>query len=240
MIDSGPIDRIPRVPLAETIYSRLIEEIVSDRFAIGDRLPTEFELAQTFAVSRPVVRQALGQLQADGIVSSRRGSGTYIQRKPSKSVVGLTATTNFAEVLQGFDLRITLEGLSARLAAMHRSDAQMQRIRDAAQAVADAFASGHARDASADYTFHREIAIAGGNALLVEVLDGIAERLKSGMRVTWSLTREASEERRRRVLDEHQRIVHALMAGDADAADIAMRYHVHQARSRLLDGQLDK
>jgi DNA-binding FadR family transcriptional regulator len=60
------------------------------------------------------------------------------------------------------------------------------------------------------------------------------------MNVTLSLTREASEQRRLRVLDEHDRIVHAIRIGDAESASIAMRYHLDQVRNRLLDRHLDR
>lgn len=233
---------IERIRLSDTIYRRLLNEIVGPDYRVGDRLPTEHTLAKHFAVSRPVVREALRRLQADGIVLSRQGSGTYVQRKPSQRVVDLTGNEpGLREVLQGFELRLSLEALSARLAARNRNDAQLDAIRAAAAALRNAFASDVSRDAEkdADYAFHRAIAEASGNAMLVDVLDGIAERLKAGMRVTLSLTHDASMQRRARVLDEHDRIVHAIESGDADSADIAMRYHIDQARNRLLDGQLD-
>ncbi|MDC6128456.1 FCD domain-containing protein, partial [Burkholderia gladioli] len=68
----------------------------------------------------------------------------------------------------------------------------------------------------------------------------VAERLKAGMHMTLSLTSEASEQRRARVLDEHDRVLKAIRVGDPDSAAIAMRYHVDQARNRLLDRQLDR
>jgi GntR family transcriptional regulator, transcriptional repressor for pyruvate dehydrogenase complex len=231
---------ITRVKLSDTIYQRILEEIVGERYAAGDRLPTENEIAQVFGVSRPVVRQALGRLQTDGLVVSRRGSGTFVQRKPQERVIELTNPSGLREVLQGFELRITLEGLSARLAASNRTEQQLQQIEEAAAAVKEAFALGLSRDAAADYAFHREIAQASGNVLLVEVLELISEKVKGGMRVTHALTHEASEQRRARVLDEHDRILHAIRVQDAEAANVAMTYHVHQAKNRLLDGQLDR
>lgn len=233
---SSPIER-PR--LSDTIYGQLLEEIMAGRFSAGDRLPTENQLAQRFSVSRPVVREALQRLQTDGVVIARQGSGTYVQRSPSQRVAELTSAVSLHEVLQVMEVRMALEELSARLAARNRSEEQVRAIVQARQALGEVFGQ-QAAAIEADYAFHRAIAVASGNPLLVEALDLLSERVKGGMNVTLSLTREASEQRRARVLDEHDRIVHAIRIGDADSAAIAMRYHLDQARNRLLDRHLDR
>lgn len=232
----SPIER-PR--LSDTIYGQLLDEIMAGRFSAGDRLPTENQLAQRFAVSRPVVREALQRLQTDGVVMSRQGSGTYVQRSPSQRVAELTSQVSLHEVLQVMELRMALESLSARLAARHRTDEHLRTIEQARQSLGDLFGQGAAA-MEADYAFHRAIAVASGNGLLVEALDQLSQRVKGGMNVTLSLTREASQQRRERVLDEHDRIIHAIRIGDADSASIAMCYHLDQVRNRLLDRQLDR
>jgi DNA-binding FadR family transcriptional regulator len=233
---SSPIER-PR--LSDTIYGQLLDEIMAGRFSAGDRLPTENQLAQRFSVSRPVVREALQRLQTDGVVIARQGSGTYVQRSPSQRVAELTSQVSLHEVLQVMELRMALEELSARLAARNRSDEQIRTIEQARQALGEVFGQ-EAAAKEADYAFHRAIAVASGNRLLVEALDQLSERVKSAMNVTLSLTREASEQRRARVLDEHDRIVHAIRVGDPESAAIAMRYHLDQVRNRLLDRHLDR
>ncbi len=232
----SPIER-PR--LSDTIYGLLLEEIMAGRFSAGDRLPTENQLAQRFRVSRPVVREALQRLQSDGVVMSRQGSGTYVQRSPSHRVAELTSQHTLHEVLQVMELRMALEALAARLAARHRTDEQMLAIELARKALGDVFGQGAAAK-EADFAFHRAIAVGSGNPLLVAALDQLAEPVIGAMNVTLSLTREASHQRRVRVLDEHDRVVRAIRVGDADSAAIAMRYHLDQARNRLLDRNLDQ
>jgi GntR family transcriptional regulator, transcriptional repressor for pyruvate dehydrogenase complex len=232
----SPIER-PR--LSDTIYCQLLEEIMAGRFSVGDRLPTENQLAQRFSVSRPVVREALQRLQTDGVVIARQGSGTYVQRSPSQRVAELTSQHSLHEVLQVMELRMALEELAAKLAARNRTDEQIRVIENARRALGEVFGQGIAAK-EADFAFHRAIAVASGNGVLVETLDQLSERFKGGMNVTLSLTREASEQRRERVLDEHDRIVHAIRVGDADSAAIAMRYHLDQVRNRLLDRHLDR
>jgi GntR family transcriptional repressor for pyruvate dehydrogenase complex len=233
---SSPIER-PR--LSDTIYGQLLEEIMAGRFSAGDRLPTENQLAQRFSVSRPVVREALQRLQTDGVVIARQGSGTYVQRSPSQRVAELTKRQSLHEVLQVMEFRMALEELAAKLAARNRTDEHIREIERARTALSDSFGEGGPAK-EADFAFHRAIAVASGNGLLVEAMDQLEERVVGGMNVTLSLTRESSEKRRDRVLDEHDRIVHAIRVGDADSAAIAMRYHLDQARNRLLDRHLDR
>lgn len=234
-----PLSPIERPRLSDSIYGQLLDEIMAGRFSVGARLPTENQLAQRFSVSRPVVREALQRLQTDGVVIARQGSGTYVQRSPSQRVAELTSQLSLHQVLQVMELRMALEELSAKLAARHRTDDQVRAIEHARQQLSDRLGHGEpAKDA--DYAFHRAIAVASGNGMLVEALDQLADRVKGGMNVTLSLTREASEQRRLRVLDEHDRIVHAIRIGDSDSAAIAMRYHLDQARNRLLDRHLDR
>ncbi len=228
-----------RLRLSDNVYDQLLGDIIAAKISVGERLPAETLLAQRFAVSRPVVREALLRLQNDGVVVSRQGSGSYVQRSPSPRAGELTRQVSLHEALQSFEIRLNLEELSARLAARHRTDAQLKDIIDKAQHFAAVFGqSGAAMEA--DYAFHRSIASASGNVLLAETLDQLSDRFKSGMHITLSLTRAASASRRERVLDEHERIVRAIRVSDADSAAIAMRYHIDQARNRLLDGQLDR
>lgn len=233
---ASPVER-PR--LSDAVYGQLLEEIMAGRFSAGERLPPETRLAQRFAVSRPVVREALQRLQTDGVVISRQGSGTYVQRSPSQRVAELTQHYTLHDVLQSLELRMAIEELSARLAARHRSEEQMRAIEEAARALAGTMQQ-ESQAKEADYAFHRAIAVASGNPLLVETLDQLSERVKGAMYVTLSLTRQASEQRRARVLDEHDRIVHAIRIGDPESAAIAMRYHLDQVRNRLLDRHLDR
>jgi GntR family transcriptional regulator, transcriptional repressor for pyruvate dehydrogenase complex len=228
-----------RLRLSDTVYNQLLGDIIEARIAVGERLAPETRLAERFAVSRPVVREALQRLQSDGVVISRQGSGSFVQRSPSRQVGALTRTFTLHDVLQSFELRMPLEGLSARLAARKRSDAQMTVIEKTALALKAAFGKSNAAQ-EADYAFHRAIAVASDNLLLLETLDQLADRLKGAMNVTLSLSRQASVRRRDRVLDEHDRIVRAIKVQDADSAAIAMQYHIDQARNRLLDGQLDR
>ena len=65
------------VKLGDRVYEQILAQIVGGHYAEGARLPSETQLATAFSVSRPIVRDALARLNADGIILSRHGSGSY-------------------------------------------------------------------------------------------------------------------------------------------------------------------
>lgn len=233
-----PAIPVERQRLSDNIYAHLLGEIVDGRFRVGDRLPPENRLAQQFGVSRPVLREALRRLQGDGVVVSRQGAGNYVERSPSKRVTALTSNVTLHDVLESFELRLSLEVLSARLAARNHNAAQLREI-ERVVALMRTRMSQEQSPQEADYQFHRAIAAASGNSLLVQTLDFLAERLHGATNVTLSVTPRSPALRHSLVLDEHDRIVHAIRVRDADSAAIAMSFHLDQSRQRLLDGKLD-
>jgi DNA-binding FadR family transcriptional regulator len=71
--------------LYQDLARRLIAELASGRYAVGDRLPAERELSAQYAVSRPTVREAVIALEVQGLVEVRVGSGAYVKRLPGKN-----------------------------------------------------------------------------------------------------------------------------------------------------------
>ncbi len=236
-MSQGVVSSLPGQPqrrerLADQIYGRLIAEIAGGLHAEDDRLPTEQALAARFGVSRPVVREALTRLQADGFVQSRQGSGTYIRRRPPERLTQFAAAGGLAGFLRSFEVRIALEPQAARLAAERRSDGDVADIR-AAQAALEA-AQGRGQGTLAlDMAVHRVIGRASHNPLLSSMLDTLLQSAgppSSGAGNYLSTSR---------LFDEHSRVIEAVAAGDPHGAEIAMRFHIDQARKRLTDRRRD-
>jgi GntR family transcriptional regulator, transcriptional repressor for pyruvate dehydrogenase complex len=220
--------------LADQVYGRLLEDIVAGGYEVGDRLPAENDLALAFAVSRPVVREALTRLAADGLVSARQGAGTFIARVPPRQIVKLAPRASVAGILRVFEARIALEGQAARLAAERRSAAELAEIGRALEAMREAMQGGKPA-AAPDFAFHRAVAVATGNRTFVDILESLAETISTGMNVALGITRQGSRLRTARVIDEHVRIYEAIAASEPDSAELAMRYHLDQSRKRLTD-----
>jgi GntR family transcriptional regulator, transcriptional repressor for pyruvate dehydrogenase complex len=228
-----PLDSRPRERLAEQIYGRLLEDIASGGKSVGDRLPTENELAKNFGVSRPVVREALTRLQSDGFIASRQGAGTFVRNRPPSRLLKFASASGLSSFMSSFEVRIALEGESARLAALRRSDQDIARITATIRELESEIAGGTATTDS-DFDFHRAIARASGNILLTEIVTALLPpRAVEGAGTAPGYIRGD------RVLDEHNRIAEAIIAGQAESASLAMRYHIDQARIRLTDVERD-
>lgn len=227
-----------KVRLADQLYGQILEQIISGSLKEGDKLPSEHQICQTSQVSRPTVREALMRLDADGLVTTRQGSGTFVQKRPSVVLTSLVEISDVAGLLRCLEVRIALEGQAAMLAALRRTPAQMINISNTLAALRAAFLSGSV-PAQTDFDFHLAVAAASGNAMFAELLQSLHESIRRAMSLALGITRAGSKDRARRVVEEHAAIADAIACGDGEGAGLAMRYHLHRSRQRVTDGQRD-
>lgn len=236
---AAPLILARRQRLGDQLYGQLLEQIVNGRLAEGSRLPPETEICAAFGVSRPVVRQALQRLRADGLVQARQGSGTYVLARPAARLAEFVEPANVASLLRCLEVRVGLEGAAARYAAERRSTRELEQIiaaHDAMRAEAD---SHGAMTPEADLAFHTAIAKASGNGFFPRLLAELQGELRGFMSLSLNLTRTSSGERTAQVLHEHRLILDAIRGQEAEAAETAMRFHIIQARHRMIDRNRD-
>ena len=199
----------------DQVRSHLIELIESGRYKVNDRLPSENELSRSFGVSRPVVREALRSLNALGLTASQTGRGTFVaaDRRSAPLLLGQYAPMHLREV------RGLLEVPSARLAALRRSEADLERLELTLEALAaaESAAAFHALDAQ----FHIQIAEAAGNPLFSRLIEGLRAVLEEQFQAVTGL-----EGRRARAIAEHRAVFAAIRRRDPQAAGAAMAAHL--------------
>ena len=83
------VDRSSPIPAYQQIASSIVNRISEKEWLIGDKLPSEFELASSYGVSRVTLRQALAQLESDQIIEKFRGKGVFVKRNPRHIVQNL-------------------------------------------------------------------------------------------------------------------------------------------------------
>ena len=156
---SGPLLITPgqRGRLSDQLYGQIFEQITSGRLKVGEQLPSENEISERFGVSRPVVREALQRLRADGLITSHQGLGTFVSHQPAPRIQKLAKAQDIAAYLRCQEVRITLEGDAARLAAERHTDEQLAEVLAAHQAFADEVHSGSLKPET-DLAFHASIA----------------------------------------------------------------------------------
>jgi DNA-binding FadR family transcriptional regulator len=221
--------------VAASAEEKIKELIVERGLGPGDPLPAEPELMARFGVSRNSLREALKSLQAMRIVEIRRGFGTYVG---SMSLEPLTEALAFRTVaghrrgrgslLELLQLREALEaGLMYRLAGrlpeedLAELDALVARMRSEVR-------EGGGIAARTDRAFHRVLHRSLGNELLSELLDAFWSAFHQA-RARGLGTAADGEELTRM----HARIVDAVRAGDAEAAERAVHRHFDDIRGRL-------
>jgi DNA-binding FadR family transcriptional regulator len=227
----------PRRRLADILYGQLLKQIVDNDMPEDARLPSEAEIARMFGASRPVVREALLRLQVDGLVYARKGAGSFVRMRPPSRLTEFADPSSVASYLRCNEARIAIETEAARLAATRRSQARLDALSDAADALTAAFAQARVGQEE-DLAFHRAIAAATDNELFPRLLDELAELMRGSMAMGLGLTRAGSELRRQQVLREHRQIVDAIAAKDAEAAALYMRFHLVQSRLRTTDARI--
>jgi DNA-binding FadR family transcriptional regulator len=219
--------------LADRAYSRIVEIIKADSLDVGDRLPSEAQLAATFGMSRAVVREALVRLASDGITVSRRGAGSYVTRRPSERLDKFMPLDDLSVTLGSYEVRFVLEAEAARLAAVRRSPEQMDAIEEAWKELRSALLSNGPAHQQ-DMALHRAIAMATTNSVFVSTFDHMFNEVERIMRAGVDISRSRPPEVIGAMLAEHDSIVEAIRLQDPDGAAVAMRWHLMQGRRRLM------
>lgn len=228
----GQLRRAAR--LADQLYEQVVAQIIDGTLPEGERLPAETRLCEIYGVSRPVVREAIFRLQADGLVHTRHGAGTYVAKRPRDEFLRLAPIGGMADLMRCYELRLALEGEAAALAALRQQPETMAGIETTLAALDEAVAK-HEIGVEADHAFHVAVARATQNELFIQSLDALSAHIFAGMHVARSLSLAAPDPARLALVQaEHRAIAAALRARDTDGARAAMRTHIDNARKRIL------
>lgn len=228
-----PAGRLGRETLADRLAARLWAQIEQGALASGDRLPTEASLAGTHGVSRSVVREAVHRLKSRGVLVSRQGSGVFVLQPPAHRPLEfdpavLDSMTAVGHVLE---VRRSLEGEMAALAALRATRMQIAGLRRALTAI-DAAAAAGQDGVAEDLAFHRHIGEATGNPQFSLLLGFLEQYLRENMKIT-----RANEARREdfmeQVRKEHRSIVDAIALHDVAGARRAAIRHLQHGERRL-------
>jgi DNA-binding FadR family transcriptional regulator len=230
LTDFNQIRRNAHLPAR--IAAEIGREIVEGRIASGEKLPTEHLLAQTFGVSRSVVREAIAQLRNEGLVETRQGVGAFATEKDRRQMIrvepaDLSDPENFRDL---FQLRLALEVEAAALAAVSHTPDDLKRL-DEVLAQMTGAAKWTEEGIVADLAFHRAVAAATRNDYFIQFIGFIAERIQ--LTINAARAKAVLEEIVEVTIAEHVAIRDAIAARDASRARSAMRDHLDGASGRL-------
>lgn len=215
---SPPVQRSKS--LSEQTYQSLRASILSGELASGDRL-IEAKIAQQLQVSRTPIREAIRQLQREGLITPDAGGGLRV------------TVISVEDVNQLYDCRLALERLSAAGACAHASAAQLSQI-EACVRQAEILNSHPLRDddylqrLELDYQFHHLIAEGSGNKWLVTLLDQVFDKMAL-MRI--QTTRHNPDVLEIRL--EHRQIYEAIARRDSADAVFTIEQHLVSSKARV-------
>lgn len=211
---------IPQLPpsLYEQVYASILEAICDGALRPGDRINQD-ELAARLNVSRQPVTQALTVLRTQD----------FVQDTGRRGLVVAPLRRSFFQSL--YELRESLDPMAARLAARHGASLSREMAGALLQRGQQAVAEGSvAAMTLADMAFHMWVYEASGNPLLADTLRLYWHHLRRGMSVVVQ-----PPEGRSRVWEEHERIMQAVLAGDARQAEALSLQHIRQAAQRVME-----
>lgn len=230
-----PIDR-PR-PVAIRIADQLRASIESGEFPVGTRLPSEAELAQTFGVSRPSVREALGALQFVGFVDSVRGSGSHVvSQNPTLAAVpdpGQGGLLSAQEALELFEARLLLEPRAAWLAAQ---SPVRDKVEDASSLVEGMRLVVHdeALHADTDLRIHRAVLAICPNVRLRDYVGSLLDLAASPALASVRSRAWTDPEVPPAWGDQHADVLRAIEGRDPEAAHAAAWTHLASSTRNAL------
>ncbi|MER9025607.1 GntR family transcriptional regulator [Mesorhizobium sp. M0815] len=207
--------------LRNVSISELVYQQVHERILLGELLPGEHmnenRLATALGVSRPSVREALRQLEKDGLIEITKNKGPFVRDMPPE------------EAWELYDIRASLEALAAELAAKNRTENDLSLLAQCLKNMDGAIARGE-EPAIFDHAvnFHRLVAAMSGSQNLVDMLKSVWGRLVL-FRSKFSRLHLGEPGN-----TEEKRILAAIQERDADAASALMKTHIIGGKEGLM------
>jgi GntR family transcriptional repressor for pyruvate dehydrogenase complex len=219
---------------SEQIAKHVTSEISAGHFGVGDRLPSERDLAQQLGVSRPLVREGYRILESLGVVEVRHGSGVYVADRKTYEASHDVIWTRPVDMLDVIEFADAISMRTGELAAKRITAEEIARLRDVHQRQDRATREFDLEElANIDAEFHRIIALSAHNPV-AESFEQLSRRVLERDRIL--LLGTAAD----RSYIEHGQIIDALDSRDPMQAGTALRFHAvrsHAVMKALLERQ---
>ncbi|MDH3663211.1 MAG: FadR family transcriptional regulator [Alphaproteobacteria bacterium] len=211
------------------IVAELRDAIETGAYGHGQRLPAERDLAKHYGASRTTVREALGQLEGEGLVIRKVGSGTFVNWPTTQFAGAIADVTSPLELME---VREAIEPHLARMVVVHASAKDLEQL-EKALADLEACAGAQAAFSSADERFHMALAEATGNPLMAWIY-GQVNDVRCHDQWTEMKKKVLSAEAIGIYNRQHRALLEAIRKRDAAAAVAVVKEHLEQARCDLM------
>lgn len=223
------VRKMEKRQLVPQVEDEIMNYILQEPIAIGEKIPNEFELAEQFGVGRSTIREAIKSLVTKGILEVRRGSGTFVVSTSSleDDPLGLAKFEDkYRLALELFEVRLMLEPEIASMASQNAGDEDKQRLKELCDLVEREYTAG--RDHTKyDIEFHSCIAQCSGNRVVETLIPIIQTAVSTFVNLTHSRLMQET-------IETHRAITDAIIMGDPMGARCAMVMHLTYNRQMLM------
>ena len=207
--------------LVDQALEQLRWRISEGRWAVGERLPTEPELAAELGISRNTVREAMRVLAFSGLIEIRQGDGSYLRSMTDP--LGAMRALSHCSLEQAQETRQILEVEAIGLAALRRTEADLTGLHEALKASAVLYHGDLEAYISADLVFHKRLVDAAHNPALSELYQYFSAIVGAQLRQTLNIS-----PRRQAVFDLHIALLEAVEHQDAERAKSLCRQLINE------------
>ena len=215
------------IPASKSAAERISDMIfLEKKYLPGEKLPNEYELSASLGVSRATLREAIKTLAARGILTIKRGSGTFVSSNPSKGndPFGVKYLEDKKKLVRNwFEFRLILEPPNARLAAKNASYDEISKISALSNRILS-FTDADDKFTIEDQKFHALIASATGNDVIKLTLPSLEEAVRDAIQTSSKIGKSYLSIENAKIY--HPSIAKFIEYHDCDGAEMAMRLHI--------------
>ena len=222
----------PRERISDRLYIDLLNGILAGDFPHGNNLPTETRLARDYGISRTIVRVGLAKLKKEGFVFSRQGSGTVVADRAKGQYKSYCSVETLKDLEKCFECRIVIEPEIAGIVSRLRTEKDIDYFKIHLKTIEN-IVNADGVHTSEDTSFHLRLASLSGNNFFESIMVSLRPYILFGMNIIKTLPRDIRENHVRLSLQEHRKIIEALIESDSKSAKSAMYEHLNSSRQRI-------
>ena len=219
------------------LYEQLVNRVISGDYPPNMRIPSEEDIAREFDVSRSVVRNALARLKREGVLGSRRGSGTTVKQVNGAPRPSFGPLDSIEDIWNCFEFRINFEAGVAGLAARRHVVEDLGRIEAALNRLGALKSSDMLETVDLDIAFHESVVNATHNRFLIGTYEAWKPQIRFTSSMSANLSQSWSDVRKNEMVRDHGRILERVRARDPAGAREAMVAHIKAARLTVFRGR---
>lgn len=230
---AGGTRPLNRQSLADQVAEAILAIILDQHLSAGDALPSTGDLAERFSVSRTVIREALADLAGRGIIERSQGRESVVSNPGPQQLQELLTFQVRRDSIDSAaitEFRHSIEVESARLAAIRADADDLELLNETWERLRDAGTEAEFHEA--DIAFHRAIAVASRNPLILLVLDALVELLRDVRRRAYR-GRKKQGYPLEKVVADHRAVLVAIEKHHPEQAAAAMARHIEMTAEQV-------